>query len=89
MNNWVEDFIRSDERLYIDNFKGTENLIVVYPNSNFSCWLANSRQKFELSESGKRLYIVDYSNKELPRIVKTFNMRSIVNFGYTKQCKIK
>ena len=70
--------------IYIDNFKGTENLMVIYPNSDFSYWLANSRQKFELSESGKRLYIVDYSNKEFPRIIKTFNMKSIAVFGYTK-----
>lgn len=82
--NWVEDFIRSDDSLHIDNFKGTENLIAIYPNSDFSYWLANSKQKFELSESEKRLFIVDYSNKELPRIVKTFNMKSIASFGYTK-----
>lgn len=82
--NWVEDFIRSNDSLYIDNFKGTENLIVIYPNSDFSYWLANNKQKFELSESGKRLFIVDYSNKELPRIIKTFNMKSIASFGYTK-----
>lgn len=82
--NWVEDFIRSNNSLYIDNFKGTENLIAIYPNSDFSYWLANSKQKFELSESGKRLFIVDYSNKELPRITKTFNMKSIASFGYTQ-----
>lgn len=82
--NWVEDFIRSDDGLHIDNFKGTENLIVIYPNSDFSYWLANSKQKFELSESRKRLFIVDYSNKELPRITKIFNMKSIAGFGYTK-----
>ena len=82
--NLVEDFIRSNDSLYIDNFKGTENLIVIYPNSDFSYWLANNKQKFELSESGKRLFIVDYSNKELPRIIKTFNMKSIASFGYTK-----
>lgn len=28
--NWVEDFIKSDESLHIDNFKGTENLIAIY-----------------------------------------------------------
>lgn len=82
--NWVEDFTKSNDSLYIDNFKGTENLIVIYPNSDFSYWLANNKQKFELSESGKRLFIVDYSNKELPRIIKTFNMKSIASFGYTK-----
>lgn len=82
--NWVEDFIRSDDSLYIDNFKGTENLIAIYLNSDFSYWLANSKQKFELSESGKRLFIVDYSNKKLPIIIKTFNMKSIASFGYTK-----
>ena len=82
--NWVEDFIRSDDSLHIDNFKGIENLIAIYPNNDFSYWLANSKQKFELSESGKRLFIVDYSNKELPRIAKTFNMKSIASFGYTK-----
>ena len=85
MNNWVEDFMRSDESLYIDNFRGTENLIMVCPMSAYTnYWLANSKQKFELSESGKRLYIVDYSNKEIPRITKTFNMKSIASFGYTK-----
>lgn len=84
-NNWVEDFIRSDEDLHIDNFKGTENLIMVCPmSSNENWWLSNSKQMFELSESEKRLYIVDYSNKELPRILKTFNMKSIASFGYTK-----
>ncbi len=83
--NWVEDFIRSDEDLHIDNFKGLENLIMVCPtNSDTNWWLGNSKQKFELSESGKRLFIVDYSNKELPRIAKTFNMKSIASFGYTK-----
>ena len=82
--NWVEDFIKSDESLYIYNFKITENLIAIYINSDFSYWLVNSKQKFELSESGKRLFIVDYSNKELPRITKTFNMKSIASFGYTK-----
>ena len=39
---------------------------------------------FELSESGKRLSIVDYRDDENGRIVKTFNMKSIINFGYTK-----
>lgn len=82
--NWVEDFIRSNDDLHIDNFRGLENLIAIYPNSDESYWLANSKQKFELSESGKRLFIVDYSNKELPRIAKTFNMKSIACFGYTK-----
>jgi len=83
--NWVEDFINSDEDLYIDNFKGTENLIMVCPMSeDTNYWLASSKQKFELSESGKRLFIVDYSNEELPRIAKSFNMKSIASFGYTK-----
>ena len=82
--NWVEDFIRSDDSLHIDNFKGTAHLIAIYPNSALSYWLANTKQKCELSESGKRLFIVDYSNKELPRITKTFNMKSIASFGYTK-----
>ena len=39
---------------------------------------------FELSESGKRLHIVDYKDDINGRIVKTFNMKSIINFGYTK-----
>lgn len=68
----------------VQYWKGTENLIAIYPNSDFSYWLVNSKQKFELSERGKRLFIVDYSNKELPSIAKTFNMKSIASFGYTK-----
>lgn len=84
--NWVEDFMsKKDDNLYIDNFKGTENLIMVCPfSSNQNWWLANSKQAFELSESGKRLSIVDYSNEKFPRVLKTFNMKSIVSFGYTK-----
>ena len=82
--NWVEDFINSNESLHIDNFRGIENLIMVCPMSDYSYWLANSKQMFELSESGKRLHIVDYSNKDFPRIAETFNMKSIASFGYTK-----
>lgn len=85
MNNWVEEFIRSDEDLHISNFRGLEHLIMICPtNSNCNWWLSSSKQKFELSESGKRLFIVDYSNKTLPRIMKTFNMKSIIAFGYTR-----
>lgn len=83
--NWVEDFINSNNDLYIGNFRGTENLIMVCPFSgNTNWWLASSKQKFELSESGKRLSIIDYSNKDFPRVAKVFNMKSIVSFGYTK-----
>lgn len=85
MNNWVEDFMNSSEDLHIDNFKGTENLIMICPlSSNTNYWLRDSKQMFELSESGKRLSIVDYRDDENGRIVKTFNMKSIINFGYTK-----
>lgn len=85
MNNWVEDFMNSSEDLHIDNFKGTENLIMICPlSSNTNYWLRDSKQMFELSESGKRLSIVDYRDDKNGRIVKTFNMKSIINFGYTK-----
>ena len=85
MNNWVEEFMNSNENLHIDNFKGTKNLIMICPlSSNTNYWLRDSKQMFELSESGKRLYIVDYKDDENGRIVKTFNMKSIINFGYTK-----
>jgi len=85
MNNWVEEFMNSNEDLHIDNFKGTKNLIMICPlSSNTNYWLRDSKQMFELSESGKRLHIVDYKDDINGRIVKTFNMKSIINFGYTK-----
>lgn len=84
-DNWVEDFMKDDTKnLIIDNFKGTDNLIVIYPNTYPSYWLHNSKQKFELSESGKRLFIVDYTNEKLPKILCSFNMKSIASFGYTE-----
>lgn len=82
--NWVEEFLNSDKDLYVGNFRGLNDLIMVCPMSgDTDWWLASSEQKFELSESGKRLFIVDYSNKDFPRIAKTFNMSSIASFGYT------
>ena len=78
--NWVEDFMNNNEDIHIDNFKGIENLIMVCPlNANCNWWLNNNNQRFELSESGKRLHII-----ENDRILKSFNMKSIVCFGYTK-----
>ncbi len=82
--NWVEDFMNSNEDLHIGNFRGTKDLIMICPLSgNCNWYLDNSKQGFELSESGKRLHLVDYSNKDFPRILKTFNMKNIVSFGYT------
>ena len=79
-NNWVEEFYASNKDLYMDNFKGTKFLIMVCPFSgNCNYWLDNNDQHFELSESGKRLYLVDHN-----RIVKQFNMKSIATFGYTR-----
>lgn len=83
--DWVKEFINSNEDLHVSNFDGLENLIMIAPRSgNANYWLTSADQRFELSESGKRLFIVDYSNKDLPYIAKTFNMKSIVLFGYTK-----
>ena len=83
--NWVEDFMNNNKDLHIDNFKGTENLIMICPiSSNCNYWLRDSKQMFELSKSGKRLFIVDYENDKIGKIVKTFNMKSIASFGYTK-----
>ena len=84
-NNWVEDFMASNESLHIDNFNGTDNLIMVCPiSTNCNYWLRDSKQRFELSESGKRLHIVDYRDDNNGRIVKTFNISSIASFGYIK-----
>lgn len=71
--NWVD----SGKTLYIGDFRGVKDLIMVCPMSgDINWWLGNSKQAFELSESGKRLFIVDYSNTKFPRVLKTFNMKS-------------
>ena len=69
--------------IYIDNFRGLDNLIMIAPNSyNCNFWL-NDEQKWELSKSGKMLYIVQYdNNKEIGR--KGFRMNCISGFGYSK-----
>lgn len=79
-NNWVENFMNSTESLHIDNFNGTENLIMICPTSaNCNYWLRDSKQEFWLSKSGKRLYVVENGS-----ILKQWNIKSIASFGYTK-----
>ena len=69
--------------LYIDNFRGLNNLVMIAPSSSkYNYWL-NKGQKFELSKSGKMIYIVQYDHdKEIGR--KGFRLNCICAFGYNK-----
>ncbi len=79
--DWVKDFMESDRPTYVGDFRGLKYLIMVSPMSgDTNYWLRDSKQKFELSESGKRLYIV-----ENDVVLKSFNMKSIASFGYTEE----
>ena len=72
------------DTLYIDNFRGLDHLVMIAPSSSkYNFWLGKD-QKFELSKSGKMLYIVQYDDNGNEIGSKAFRLSCIAAFGYDK-----
>ena len=57
---YYEKKFKSDYTLAVAAQKEEDKSVLATGNSNY--WLRDSKQMFELSESGKRLHIVDYKD---------------------------
>ena len=71
------------------NFQNMEGVrgVISFTEGEYICVIQNNEEYDESEIEDIPLFAaidIDYSNKELPRVAKTFNMANIISFGYTK-----